>query len=76
MDGSKAVGVTVDAGAAPWGNQLDDVLMGPTAASCMSCHQSGDATTQFYLRTHAYGQGWLPTTFVNGRQTLIDAATP
>jgi OmcA/MtrC family decaheme c-type cytochrome len=76
VDGSKAVAVTVDPGASPWGNQLDDVLMGPTAASCMSCHQSSDATTQFYLRTHAYGGGWVPATFENGRQTLIDAVTP
>jgi OmcA/MtrC family decaheme c-type cytochrome len=73
VDGSKGVAVTVDAGAAPWGNQLDDVLMGPTAASCMTCHQSGDPTTQFYLRTHAYGGGWVPTTFESGRQTLLDA---
>jgi hypothetical protein len=67
------VAVTVAAGAAPWGNQLDDVLMGPTAASCMSCHQSGSNATQFYLRTHADGGSWLPVTFENGRQTLLDA---
>ncbi len=73
VDGSKGVAVTVDAGASPWGNQIDDVLMGPTAASCMTCHQSGEPTTQFYLRTHAYGGGWAPTTFDNGRQTLLDA---
>ena len=42
----------------------------------MSCHQSGDPSVQFGLRSHAYDQGWWPTTFVNGRQTLIDAATP
>jgi hypothetical protein len=41
----------------------------------MSCHASGDEVTQFGLRIHAYGQGWVPTTFVNGRQTLIDAVT-
>jgi OmcA/MtrC family decaheme c-type cytochrome len=73
---TQAVAVTTDAGAAPWSNQLDDVLMGPSAASCMSCHQSGDPSAQFGLRIHAYGQGWVPTTFENGRQTLIDAATP
>ncbi|MCM2333797.1 MAG: hypothetical protein NDI82_07600 [Anaeromyxobacteraceae bacterium] len=73
VDGGKGVAVTVDAGAAPWGNQLDDVLMGPTAASCMSCHQAGVPTRQFYLRTHAYGGGWVPTTFESGRQTLLDA---
>ncbi len=73
VDGGKGVAVTVDAGVAPWGDQLDDVLMGPTAASCMSCHQSGVPTRQFYLRTHAYGGGWVPTTFEAGRQTLLDA---
>ncbi|RIX39624.1 MAG: hypothetical protein D3M94_22430, partial [Rhodocyclales bacterium GT-UBC] len=76
VDGSKAVGVTVNAGAAPWGNQLDDVLKGPTAASCFTCHRSGDAARQFKLDTHSNGGSWLPTTFVNGRQTLLDAATP
>jgi len=75
VDPTRGVAMTVDAGAAPWGNQLDDVLMGPTAASCMSCHQSGDPLTQFGLRVHAYGQGWVPTTFDNGRQTLLDAVT-
>jgi len=75
VNATKGVALTVDPGAAPWGNQLDDVLMGPTAASCMSCHQSGVQVDQFGLRIHAYGQGWVPTTFENGRQTLIDAAS-
>jgi hypothetical protein len=70
------VGVTVNAGAAPWGNQLDDVLTGPTAASCMTCHQSSDPLTQSILSSHAFDMGWWPSTFTNGRQTLIDAATP
>ncbi len=69
-----AVAVTENnAGAAPWGNAKDDVLVGPTAASCMTCHQSGDPLTQWQLRKHAYDNGWTPTTFENGRQTLIDA---
>lgn len=42
----------------------------------MSCHQSGDAVTQFGLRIHANGQGWAPTVFPAGRQTLLDDATP
>jgi hypothetical protein len=41
----------------------------------MTCHQSGDAVTQFQLREHAWSNGWEPTIFVNGRQTLIDAVT-
>jgi OmcA/MtrC family decaheme c-type cytochrome len=69
-----AVGVTeTDAGAAPWGNAQDDVLVGPAAASCMSCHQAGDPLTQWQLRKHAYDAGWWPTSFQGGRQTLIDA---
>ena len=42
-----------DAGAAPWGGQLDDVLLGASAASCMSCHQSGDPAVQFGLQFEA-----------------------
>jgi hypothetical protein len=75
-DGSRAVGVTVNAGASPWGNQLDDVLMGPSAAACLSCHQSGDPLTQSIVSSHVFDMGWWPSTFTNGRQTLIDAATP
>ena len=75
VNATKGVALTTDPGAAPWGNQLDDVLMGATAASCMSCHQSGVQSTQFGLRIHAYGQGWVPTTFDDGRQTIIDAAS-
>lgn len=63
-----------DSGAAPWSNQIDDVLMGPAAATCMSCHQSGVAVEQLFLRGHAYTNGISPATFPNGRQSLIDAA--
>lgn len=73
-DPTRSVAVSYDAGAAPWNNLVDDVLLGPNAATCMSCHQSGDPATQFGLRVHAYGQGWAPTTFDSGRQTLLDAA--
>ena len=44
VDPTKGVAVTVDPGVAPFGNQLNDVLWGPTGASCMSCHQSGVPT--------------------------------
>jgi OmcA/MtrC family decaheme c-type cytochrome len=74
VDPTRAVAVTFLPGASIT-DQLDDVLMGPNAASCMSCHQSGDPAIQFGLRIHAYGQGWVPTTFPNGRQTLLDAAS-
>jgi hypothetical protein len=68
-----AVAVTADAGAAPWNNLVDDALIGPTTQSCLTCHQSTDATAEFYLRKHAYDFGWTPQVFTGGRQALIDA---
>jgi OmcA/MtrC family decaheme c-type cytochrome len=74
-DPTMAVGVTFDTGASTTYNVLvDDVLMGPSAASCMSCHRSGDAATQSALQNHAGFFGWDPAVFPDGRQTLIDAA--
>jgi OmcA/MtrC family decaheme c-type cytochrome len=69
---SQAVAVTTyDAGASPWGNQLDDVLMSPATASCMSCHQSGDVATQAGLRAHAFQNSWTPTVFTGGRADIL-----
>jgi OmcA/MtrC family decaheme c-type cytochrome len=67
-DQTQAIATTVYAGAAPYDNQLDDALQGPAAAACLSCHQSAAAMS------HAYKEGWFPTYFENGRQTIIDAA--
>lgn len=75
-DPTQAVAVTIEAGAAPFNNLLDDVLQGPTAASCLSCHGSGDPFTQWGLDVHGSSMGWAPSVFENGRQTLLDAATP
>jgi len=72
-DPTKAVAVTFAPGAAPFNGLLNDVLVGPTTASCMSCHQSGVALDQFFLQKHAYDNSWEPSAFANGRQTLIDA---
>lgn len=72
-DAKKAVAVTVDMGASV-ANLLDDVVKGPSAASCMTCHQYGTATTKAALNKHSYDNGWWPAAFTNGRQTLIDAA--
>jgi hypothetical protein len=72
-DPTRSLAVTYGAGADPWNNLLDDVLIGPSTAACMSCHQSGDEVEQFYLRKHAYDFGWSPSAFPDGRQTLIDA---
>jgi hypothetical protein len=67
-DQAKAVATTLDAGATPWANQLDDVLQGAGAAACTTCHQSAAD------RGHAIQNGWEPKTFPNGRQTILDAA--
>jgi OmcA/MtrC family decaheme c-type cytochrome len=73
-DQSVAVATTINAGTAPFDNQLDDVLEGASAAACMSCHQSGISFEQNALKAHAYQNGWTPQTFEEGRQTIIDAA--
>jgi hypothetical protein len=73
-DQSIAVATTIDAGqidsgtggSAVWRNQLDDTLQGPAAAACTSCH----STTS--TRGHAYNESWIPQTFPNGRQTILD----
>jgi OmcA/MtrC family decaheme c-type cytochrome len=67
-DQAKAVATTLDAGKAPWGNQLDDVLQGPGAAACTSCHSDSAS------KGHAYQNGWTPAVFPNGRQTIINEA--
>jgi OmcA/MtrC family decaheme c-type cytochrome len=66
-DQATAMATTLEAGAEPWGNQIDDVLQGAGAAACTSCHSSSAA------KGHAYQNGWTPTTFEDGRQTIIDA---
>jgi hypothetical protein len=85
-DQSVAVATTIDAGvceancsipppfgpngttrlAPVWKGQLDDTLQGPAAAACTSCH----STTS--TRGHAYNESWIPQTFPNGRQTILD----
>lgn len=72
-DPKQAVAVTVDMGGTTASNQLDDVLRGPIGATCTSCHQYGSAETKFFINKHTYDNGWWPTTFPNGRQTLLDA---
>jgi len=68
VDQTQGVATTIDGGEAPWNNQLDDVLRGPTSAGCVSCHQDSSAIG------HANQNSWVPTTFPDGRQTIIDAA--
>jgi OmcA/MtrC family decaheme c-type cytochrome len=68
VDQTKGVATTIDAGAAPFNNQLDDTLQGANAAACTSCHQDAASVG------HAEQNGWTPTKFPNGRQTIIDAA--
>ena len=72
-DPTKAMASTVETGEPPFGDQLDDVLEGITASSCMTCHQSGEASVQNALKAHAYQNGWEPQEFDEGRQTIIEA---
>jgi OmcA/MtrC family decaheme c-type cytochrome len=65
-DQSKAAPTTVDAGAAPWDNQLDDTLMGATTAACTSCHRSAIAML------HAEKEGFAPSILEAGWQTILD----
>jgi len=68
-----AVALTVNnAGAAPWTNQLDDVLVSPSTAACMSCHMSGNVEQNAGLLAHAYQNSWLPRVFATGRQYILD----
>jgi OmcA/MtrC family decaheme c-type cytochrome len=73
-DPTKAVGVTYDTGDAPYNVGVNDMLIGPSAASCMSCHRSADPAVEAGLQDHAAFGGFAPSVFPNGRQTLIDAA--
>jgi OmcA/MtrC family decaheme c-type cytochrome len=66
-DQKKAMATTLEAGADPWTNQIDDVLQGAGAAACTSCHSDAAA------KGHAYQNGWTPQVFEDGRQTILDA---
>lgn len=65
-DQSKAVATTVNAGAAPWDNQLDDTLMGASTAACTGCHRSAIAML------HAEKEGFVPSILAAGWQTIVD----
>ena len=65
-DPTIAMATTVEAGAPPFGNQINDVLQGVQTTSCVSCHADGAA------KGHAYQNGWTPQAFPEGRQTIID----
>jgi OmcA/MtrC family decaheme c-type cytochrome len=67
-DQATAMATTVNAGTAPWSNQLDDVLISANTATCMSCHQGAAQ------RAHAYQNSWAPQVFIEGRKTIMDAA--
>ena len=71
-DPTKAMASTVETGEPPFGDQLNDVLEGITASSCMTCHRSGDPAVESALKAHAYQNGWVPTEFPEGRQSIID----
>jgi hypothetical protein len=67
-DQRKAMATTLDPGADPWTNQIDDVLQGAGAAACTTCHNSNDA------KAHAIQNGWVPSVFPQGRKTILDEA--
>lgn len=69
---SISVATTINTGTS-YNGQLDDVLEGTAAATCMSCHQSGDAGVQASLKGHAYQNGWYPRVFTEGRKTILEA---
>jgi len=77
VDQTKGVATTLDAGKCEadctttrpvWRGQLDDTLQGANTAACTTCHQDTPSAG------HANQNGWIPTVFPNGRQTIIDAA--
>jgi OmcA/MtrC family decaheme c-type cytochrome len=72
-DQTKAVATTLEASTAPYDNLLNDVLEGPAAAACMSCHQSSNSGEQAALKGHAYQFGFVPAVFPNG---LVDVLNP
>jgi OmcA/MtrC family decaheme c-type cytochrome len=72
-DATKAMASTVETGDAPFGDQLNDVLEGITASSCMTCHRSGVPSEENALKAHAYQNGWEPQEFEEGRETIIEA---
>ncbi len=72
-DATKAMATTVEAGVPPYDNQLNDVLEGVTASSCMTCHRDGDPAVEAALKAHAWQNGWTPQSFEEGRQTIIDS---
>jgi OmcA/MtrC family decaheme c-type cytochrome len=74
VDQTKAVATTLDAGGTTWTNQLDDVLQGAQAAACTTCHAPGREHQSSATAGHANQNGWAPSVFPNGRQTIIDAA--
>ena len=72
-DPTKAMASTVATGEPPFGDQLNDVLEGITASSCMTCHRSSERAEENALKGHAYQNGWVPQEFEEGRQTIIEA---
>ncbi len=66
-DPKVAMATTVEAGAPPFGDQLNDVLQGVQSSSCVTCHADSAS------KGHANQNSWAPQAFPEGRQTIIDA---
>jgi OmcA/MtrC family decaheme c-type cytochrome len=70
-DQTEALAISLDSGSS-YTDQNDDLLMGPAAGACMSCHQSNSKFKQAVLRDHAYRMGFEPQEFDNGKQDVLD----
>jgi hypothetical protein len=69
VDQTQGVATTLDVGGTTdYKIQTDDVLQGANSAACTSCHQDAASAG------HSNQNGWTPTKFPSGRQTIIDAA--
>ena len=67
-DQTQAMATSLEAGVAPYANQLDDKLQGAGTAACTTCHQDGAA------KAHALQNGWAPQVLPEGRKTILDEA--
>ena len=65
-DATKAMATTVEAGAAPYGDQMNDILEGVQTSSCTTCHADNAS------KAHAWQNSWTPQAFPEGRQSIID----
>ncbi len=66
-DQTKAVALTVDPGGPDYADQSDDIVIGPTAASCTACHYTAP------VLSHATQFGYATNVT---KEEMLDLATP